>query len=475
MRILDRFTRDRHSRLIWGGATAVFLVLALLALAGGRMALSDQEQESQDVAVGYTDTVLFDALDANLLEDEIRGRNYRDLIIQVQGGIMTDEGVARVRIWAPDGTLLFSTESLEQVGVAKAVNSEPIEAAVHEEVTSVISDATVEAKSGLSGTTQRLFQTYAPIRVRERTTSLGVAEIDRTYASITEAAAQPWRTLQIALAAATLLCALLLVLSLRRVTAIERIGISPPREELPSAPVPVDQNALRLRNELERERQTTRKLQAELEASGGGGLPHPPADAAAVSTAAAAAALEAEATAQAAATAQAEAAAAQAEAATAQAEAAARAAAAAQAEADARARLAEAEGALAEAGAHTAALEQELAEARSRMVAPEAVEGLEDRVRAAESRAREAEVRLRDLSAAAAAAASPLPTAGDSGRSDGSREPLPAANLAAVTAHDPEDEGVVPDPSPRAMDLRSRLARNAARKKLGHADEDGVE
>src|SRR5215210_6479405 len=212
MKSLDRFTRDRHSRFIWGGATVVFLASALAALWWGGEVLADEEQGAQDLAVEYTTTVLFEALDADLLGDEIRGRQYRDLIIQVQGGIMTDEGVARVRIWAPDGTLLFSTESLEQIGVAKALNSEPIEAAVDGRVSSVVSEATVEAKSGLTGSTQRLFQTFAPIRVRERTAILGVAEVDRTYTSIARAAEQPWRALQIGLGAAALLCALLFLL-----------------------------------------------------------------------------------------------------------------------------------------------------------------------------------------------------------------------------------------------------------------------
>ena len=68
--------------------------------------LADEEQAAQDLAVEYTDTVLFEALDARPARgDEIRGRRTATSIIEVQGGIMTDEGVARVRIWAPDGTL----------------------------------------------------------------------------------------------------------------------------------------------------------------------------------------------------------------------------------------------------------------------------------------------------------------------------------------------------------------------------------
>jgi hypothetical protein len=423
MKILDRFTRDRQSRFIWGGATAGFVVLGLLAVVGGRTALATQERNAEELAVGYTDTVLFEALDADLLGDEIRGRNYRDLIIQVQGGIMTDEGVARVRIWALDGTLLFSTESLEQIGVAKAVNSEPIEAAAQGEVTSVVSDATVAAKSGLSGTTQRLFQTYAPIRVRERTAILGVAEIDRTYASMTAAAERPWRAVQIAIAAAALLCAVLLILSLRRPTSTlgSLIGVAPPREDVPAEPLPADRNALRLRNELERERQTNRKLQAELEAGVSVGQPTAPGDQAAAQ-------LEAEA---------------------------------------AAARLAAAESALSEAGAHTAELERALADARAQAVPPEALASLEERVVAAEVRAREAELRLRDLMTAPPSTPEPVTEPEPTPQPRWSREPEPEPEAR------PAADAVPDEPASQPMDLRSRLARTAARKKLGsHVDDE---
>ena len=440
MKILDRFTRDRHSRFIWGGATVVFLASALAALWWGGEVLADEERVAQDLAVEYTDTVLFEALDADLLGDEIRGRQYRDLIIQVQGGIMTDEGVARVRIWAPDGTLLFSTESLEQIGVAKAVNSEPIEAAVDGKVSSVVSEDTVEAKSGLTGSTQRLFQTFAPIRVRERTAILGVAEIDRTYASISEAAEQPWRALQIGLGAAALLCALLYLLSLRTPTSTlgTAIGVTPPREEVPAEPVPADRNPLRLRNELERERQANRRLQAELEATVALG---PPIPAAPPPGSAAAEALEESHAAEVA-------------------EAAKAAHDAHVAEAEAASRLADAESALADAGAHTAELERALAEARAQAVAPEALASLEERVIAAEVRAREAEIRLRELSASR----SEPPAV---------RPPAAAPATSAPPESDPDaPENVADDPSPQAMDLRSRLARTAARKKLGSHDDD---
>src|SRR4051794_27124582 len=187
MTTFDRFTRDRQSRFIWGGAAVVFVALTMLAASNGRTALADETAQAQDRAVGYTQTVLFDALDADLLAEEIRGPQYRDLIIEVTGGIMTGEGVARVRIWSPDGTLLFSTESLEQIGTT-AENRAPIDLGMQDLVSRLLSEATVAGKPGLAGTTEQLYQTFVPIHVRERTTVLGVAEIDRRYAPMVDAA-----------------------------------------------------------------------------------------------------------------------------------------------------------------------------------------------------------------------------------------------------------------------------------------------
>jgi hypothetical protein len=410
MTTFDRFTRDRQSRFIWGGATVVFVALTLLATRYGRTALADETAQAQDRAVGYTQTVLFGALDADLLAEEIRGPQYRDLIIEVTGGIMTDEGVARVRIWSPDGTLLFSTESLEQIGTT-AENRAPIDLGMQDQVSSQLSEATVAGKPGLAGTTEQLYQTFVPIHVRERTTVLGVAEIDRRYAAVVDAAEQPWRRLQAGLAGAALVCALLFLLSLRRPTSTIDL-VQAPRSAA-AEPVPDDENALRLRNELERERRANRQLSAELEAKRADGSTDP-------------------------------------------------------ADGEA-ARLAAAESALAEAGAHAAELEAALARARGEAVAPEVLATLEERMVAAEARARDAEVRLQDLSASV------------DGDGDGHRvpsdtdaeppadaEPVPAESLAEAST--PAEPG---GPSADAMDLRARLVRSAARKKLGsHIDDE---
>ncbi len=406
MTTFDRFTRDRKSRFIWGGATAVFVALTLLAAGYGRTALADETAQAQTRAVGYTQTVLFDALDADLLAEEIRGPQYRDLIIEVTGGIMTDEGVARVRIWSPDGTLLFSNESLEQIGTT-AENRAPIDLGMQDHVSSLLSEATVAGKPGLTGTTEQLYQTFVPIHVRERTAVLGVAQIDRRYVTMVDAAEQPWKRLRAGLAGAALVCALLFLLSLRRpVSTIDR---AEPPPSAAAEPEPADVDALHLRDELEHERDVNRQLNAELEAKEDGS-PDP-------------------------------------------------------ADGEAAARLAAAESALAEAGAHAAELEAALAQARGEAVPPEVLATLEERMVAAEARARDAEVRLHDLSAS---------VDGD-GDGDGHRAPSGADAEAPSESVPPEAPapGEPGTPSAEAMDLRARLVRSAARKKLGsHIDDE---
>jgi hypothetical protein len=428
MKIIDRFTRDRVSRFLWGGATAVFLVLFLLALRGGISAVSDEERAAQERAVNYTDTVLFGALTGDQLAAPITGQPYRDLVIAVQGGIMTDPAVARVRVWAADGTLVFSTDGQKSV-VVKTADTAPIDAAVKGKTTSAITTGTVAAKATLKGTDTQLYQTFAPLRVPDRTTVVAAAEIDQFHGVIADAAAQPWRTLQIAFGIGFLVSLLLFLLSLRRSTTMIGAGVgyeSPARKE--ARVVADEQNILRMRNELQRAKDENRKLAQHLEEAEAG--VHLAGGAAPAGTTAAedagAAAL----------------------------------------------RLAEVQGSLAAAGAKTAELEHSLAAAEARAAEAEAraarsqagstdpavLASLEERVVAAERRAREAELRLADLSER---------------RATSQESPGPAGPDAAA----PEREDAGPDdaaslPPAEALDLRSRLARTAARKRRGSLPED---
>jgi hypothetical protein len=428
MIIIDRFTRDRVSRFLWGGATAAFLVLFLLALRGGSSSLSGEEQAAQERAVGYTDTVLFGALSGDQLAAPVTGQAYRDLVIEVQGGIMTDPTVARVRVWAADGTLVFSTDGQKSV-LVKTTDTAPIDAAVNGVTTSLLTTGTVAAKSTLKGTDTQLYQTFAPLRVPDRSTVVAAAEIDQFHGMIADAAAQPWRTLKLLFAIGFLASLVLFVLSLRRATTLIGAGVGfevPGRT--PERIAADEQNILRMRNDLQRAKDENKKLSRSLEevkaavlaageAAPASGEAAPPSGEAAPASGdvyedAGAAAL----------------------------------------------RLAEMQGSLSAADAKSVELERSLAAAEARVAEAEAqaarskgssvdpamLAELERRVTDAEQRARDAELRLADL---------------------------------AQRRSTPQDaatpEAPLPAPTAEAQDLRSRLARTAARKKHGSLpDED---
>jgi hypothetical protein len=432
MNIIDRFTRDRVSRFLWGGATAAFLVLFLLALRGGSSALSSEEQAAQERAVDYTDTVLFGALTGDKLAAPVTGQAYRDLVIEVQGGIMTDPNVARVRVWAADGTLVFSTDGQKSV-VVKTDDTAPIDAAVNGVTTSAITSGTVAAKATLKGTDTQLYQTFAPLRVPDRTTVEAAAEIDQFHGEIAAAASQPWQTLRIAFGIGFLASLVLFVLSLRRATTLigagvgfEVAGRTPERVEAD------EQNILRMRNELQRAKDENRKLAARLEAethavhepAPAGGAPHADAGAAALRLAEVQGSLSA-----------------------------------------ADAKNAELERSLASAEARVAAVEAEALRALGDSVDPAQLSELERRVADAEQRAHDAELRLTDL--ATRRDATPAHIAEPEPEPPPQREPAPPPTPATPHVDRTGAAGEVPPLPADAEDLRSRLARTAAQKKRG--------
>src|SRR5436309_2400550 len=169
MKILDRFTRDRLSRYIWGGFTIVFLFGIVWAAQRQRDALQQARLDAQARAVHYVQTTLFDNLDAKTVAAPILAQNYRNLIIPVTAEIFTDPAVARLRIWSPTGELLFSSAERDLIGEATAAGNPAIQNAVQSgEVTSTLTKTTVAPKQGLEGSPEQLYQTFVPLQVPDR-------------------------------------------------------------------------------------------------------------------------------------------------------------------------------------------------------------------------------------------------------------------------------------------------------------------
>jgi len=250
MRILDRFTRDRLSRYIWGGFTIVFLVGIVWAAQRQRDALGQSRLDAQARAVHYVQTTLFDNLDYKTVSAPILAANYRNLIIPVQAEIFTDPAVARLRIWSPSGELLFSSAERDLIGQATAAGNPAIQDAVKGEVTSSLTRTTVAPKQGLEGSPEQLYQTFVPLRVPDRLSIVGAAEVDQRNAVIVAGTDQPWRNFQIFFGIGVFICAVFALLSLRKARSLVGAEVM---DELPapSAESATAERAVGISNELQ--------------------------------------------------------------------------------------------------------------------------------------------------------------------------------------------------------------------------------
>jgi hypothetical protein len=234
VKVLDRFTRDPLSRYLWGGLTVAFAILIVFAASGSRRDLADREAQAQARAVAYTGSTLFQHLDAHLMSGPILGPGYRDLLIPVQAEIMTHPAVARVRIWGPDGSLLFSTDERENIGTVHARATSALEAAFRGHTSSTVARTTVSIEQGIPPTTAQLYQTFVPIHVPDRTAPVGAAEIDAYLAPMVAASHGTWRTLEVVFAVGFLLVLLMTLLSLQK--PIDTPGVSEPAESVAAPP-----------------------------------------------------------------------------------------------------------------------------------------------------------------------------------------------------------------------------------------------
>ncbi|MGZ8618399.1 MAG: hypothetical protein ACXWYE_00690 [Actinomycetota bacterium] len=210
----------RIGYLVWGGLAALCIVLFMVTREQERAALTERVDAAERRALLYGDTVLHHALDARDVSTPLAGTAYWNLQAVVQDRVFDDPLVARVRLWSPDGTLLFSTAVSERGKIGRLrVNEDPaITAAAGGAVTSRL--ATVPfATSGGDAASTDLFETFVPLRVTDRTDVLGAVQIDQYFDAVRSAAAGPWRAVQWTCAGLAVLFGALSLRSFRRRSA----------------------------------------------------------------------------------------------------------------------------------------------------------------------------------------------------------------------------------------------------------------
>jgi chromosome segregation ATPase len=232
MKLVRKLTSSRMSRVGWG--------LAVLALAGA-MALSfvfayssvgDQQRAAQARAVGDTTKKPLSELTAAQVSKPIQGDAYKVLLKDVRDHVMKDDRVLRVRIFNLNGQLVFSTDAGDKIGVAQ-IGSPQFQTGSSGGVASVITEPEAAVPSALAGSSERLYVTFAALRLQSQPKAAAVVEVDQRYSAIEAAAYQLWMPIQLGIGVLILVALLMLVVSVlasrapRRFETPPKVGAQP--------------------------------------------------------------------------------------------------------------------------------------------------------------------------------------------------------------------------------------------------------
>lgn len=190
--------------------------LVALAIVQRDRALQREYDDAQRRAELYAATVFRNTLGPGDVATPLEGSRRESLFAEVKAYVLTDPPVARIRLWSPDGTLLFSTDGADEPG---GRSTDPtISSAAEGSVQSRL--AAEPLSSPPTGTGHReatpLFQTFVPLRVRGSADVLGAVEVEQFAAALQERADDPWWPVQAGASGATVLLALLALVSVAR-------------------------------------------------------------------------------------------------------------------------------------------------------------------------------------------------------------------------------------------------------------------
>jgi len=179
----------RGNSIVWRFALTSLLVFVLVGVGIAIARASDLRATSESSAAVRAELIAEGVVAPLLrpadLRAPIRGARYRELDRAIHRFAMRDLGVVRIKIWAPDGTVLFSNDAA-QVGLSPEPE-EDLEEAFEGEVESEISELDKDENASERQLAERLFETYVPVDVEGAGTYTGVdavVEVYQDYSSI---------------------------------------------------------------------------------------------------------------------------------------------------------------------------------------------------------------------------------------------------------------------------------------------------
>ncbi|MGH2594547.1 MAG: hypothetical protein ACRDH7_01125 [Actinomycetota bacterium] len=208
----DRRTRDRVRLFFWAVLTIVCLSAVLVSHQQQTQGLRLKAEGAQERAIRYTENVLDGRLDAHRVASPIERSGYDQLLAQLKRDLFTDQRIVRVRVWRPDGLLVFTTDDPSKIG-ALTSKDPSVRAALQGDVVSVIQTETVAPDTSTTPVPTELFSTYVPLRDTDKAAVHGVVEIDSDYGLMRDSTSRPWKQMQVAFGIVALLCLVMTIVS----------------------------------------------------------------------------------------------------------------------------------------------------------------------------------------------------------------------------------------------------------------------
>ncbi len=244
MRLIHRFTRDDISAWVWWPLAIGLTALCLLTIPGERRAVDRARFAVADGAVEVANRVLSPMLDrvgqvgqVSGALDDATAHAFRDAI---RDQVMSDPRITVVRLWTPDGRMVWSSVARAPLGSTALNDAEVAEAASSPgRPVQFVTNETLDGRQGVP-----TLQTYIGLGEGDR--SVAVAQFE---AAPNDALVGPtqelWAGYRIVLGVAAGLVLILALLSLRAPVAPIGAGVPFFPESLPRGMAVLDARRMR--------------------------------------------------------------------------------------------------------------------------------------------------------------------------------------------------------------------------------------
>jgi hypothetical protein len=185
-------------------------------------ALHSKVDDQVNRAKAFVDDTVAPAVRGADLSQPLSPTSSASLDQRFSKGALSGGAVVRVRLFAIDGKLIYSTDGSDPIGSGKVGDANDIRSAAVGSATGVVDDDRVSTEEGSQSI--HMLQAYLPLAPTGGGTSLAVVEVDQRMRPLEEAAQRPWRTVQLAAGGAAILFGAIALVLFGRATAAKRLA-----------------------------------------------------------------------------------------------------------------------------------------------------------------------------------------------------------------------------------------------------------